>query len=791
MIELWSDASEDFYDHFFTYLKAKFTNEAPVFSDEQKSTNVCIYHETIVALEQVHRILRAIENGSAYTREDFKKAVEKNDEQKTQLIINFYKQLALAENLKYRREFIAFSSNYYFDARIASYIIFLESVDTELLENFSAASLWNEKNFKPDSVFDFISAYKNWLDEGGGMPSLLQEEVDQQNNQARDLKKCVEDLIKSKAKIGVSQFDIKVPTSLKISSEKNDELNLSEFRHFMDLLHGNFRWDDGILLTVNHVHKISNFYYSVSLLIIYKQKKYQSASEVYERYKSYILDMVGIVRVSRIQVINRSAMIQKIYPNKRYIDNLNSDKQKNDFFNNFLKYFLSSIFVLKSIKVADERYKGTFFSYLLNDFKYYQEKIYVEKEKHRLSTVKLTLNRAEFSPYDDVRVLLNEPAFEKFDKYFAIADLPPQAIERLKILEFLYVEQGLHKTSNSFLIADIIKVERFMTRLMYNRQWKLIGSIDNRSDFEKKPKFSKLPILLKQLILIREMECFYNPRRYQNIHYSEAIFTLKRLEGKLSSKLDISEIGELESTLWSFTDKYLKPIIDREKSIASKAAKQAGTIQKYLYSIIEDDMVALRFIFNSRYIKNELEANVFRDMFTDFIENLKRRYTGGARLIGQVGIYIPSEIEHSVDVVLFFKAKENITLEYRDLQIAVKDYWENYVDNKYNQIQEFNKKRGKKYSGNKTNPFAILKDKSLAAESRDLFFNNNPLNQEVIFLYPNMKQTRKLIEELSRLYAYYPLLLSSSLVEQYSDRKHLVILGRKRTKQTTDRVKNI
>jgi len=779
MIELWADTSEEFYDHFFTYLKAKFTNEAPVLSDEQKSTNVCIYHETIVALEKVHRVLRAIENGSAYTREDFKKAVEKNDEQKIQLIIKFYKQLALAEDLKYGREFMAFSSNYYFDTRIANYIIFLGSVDTELLANFKSESWWNGKTYKPDSVFDFISAYKNWVLDGGGMTSQLQEEVSCKNNQVEELRRCVEDLIKSKVKIGVSQFDIIVPTRLEEKSEKNDELNLSEFRRFMDLLHENFRWDDGILLTVDHVHKISTFYHTVSLLVIYKQSVYRSESEVYDQYRTSAVDMVGLVRFPKIQIINRKAMVQKIYPGKRYIDNLNSEKQKDDFFNNFLKYFVSSIFVLNSSKVTDERDKGTPFSYLLNDFKYYQEKIFLEKEKRTL-IVKPTLNRVEFSPYDDLRVLLNEPAFEKFDKYFAIADLPPQAIERLKILKFLYVEQGLHKPSNSSLIADIIKVECFMTRLMYNRQWKLMGSVDNRSDFEKKPKFSKLPTLLKQLILIREMECFHNPMCYQNIHYSDAIFVLKRLKCELSSKLEISETEAIESILCSFAEEYLKPIIDKEKVIASNAAKRVGIIQKYLDSIIEDDTLAVRFRFSISDIDNEQEANVFREMFTDFIENLKRRYTGEARLIGQVGVYIPSSVGHSVDVVLFFKAKETNKLRYQDVQIAVKNYWENYVNNKYKQIQKFNVRNGKKYSGNKTNPFEILKGKTLIAVSREILFGHNSLSQDFFILYPKKKHTRKLIEELSRLYAYYFLIIRGSLIVRYSDRKHLLILGRKR-----------
>jgi hypothetical protein len=49
------------------------------------------------------------------------------------------------------------------------------------------------------------------------------------------------------------------------------------------------------------------------------------------------------------------------------------------------------------------------------------------------------------------------------------------------------------------------------------------------------------------------------------------------------------------------------------------------------------------------------EAKLFNDMFTDYSNNLKRRYTAGFRLTGQVGIYIPHRQEHYIDATLIFK----------------------------------------------------------------------------------------------------------------------------------------
>lgn len=94
------------------------------FSVIQKNTAISIYHETIVALEGVHEVLRKIENGSAPTREDYENSIKNEDETRSLAISNFYKKLALVD----QGEFDAFQNfrrHYYFDTTISKYSVFL------------------------------------------------------------------------------------------------------------------------------------------------------------------------------------------------------------------------------------------------------------------------------------------------------------------------------------------------------------------------------------------------------------------------------------------------------------------------------------------------------------------------------------------------------------------------------------------------------------------------------------------------------------------------------------------
>ena len=91
--KLWVGSSDEFFQGLFTYLKNKFQIKMTTFSVIQKNTAISIYHETIVALEGVHEVLRKIENGSAPTREDYENSIKNEDETRSLAISNFYKKL--------------------------------------------------------------------------------------------------------------------------------------------------------------------------------------------------------------------------------------------------------------------------------------------------------------------------------------------------------------------------------------------------------------------------------------------------------------------------------------------------------------------------------------------------------------------------------------------------------------------------------------------------------------------------------------------------------------------------
>ena len=76
MRKLWSGTDEVFFQNLFAYLKRKFPYRLSAMELMQKDTRVNIYHETIVALEQIHEVLRNIGDGSAPDQDDYENAVK-------------------------------------------------------------------------------------------------------------------------------------------------------------------------------------------------------------------------------------------------------------------------------------------------------------------------------------------------------------------------------------------------------------------------------------------------------------------------------------------------------------------------------------------------------------------------------------------------------------------------------------------------------------------------------------------------------------------------------------------
>ena len=147
MKKQWAGSDEVFFQNLFAYLKAKFPYRLSAASAGQNNTGLTIYKETIVALEQIHEVLRKIENGSAPNRDDYEDAVQKNNEDKIQEIIDFYKKLALVQQLDAKTAFSNFYQSYYWDPLIAGYSHFLDK-HSEPYEQFSSSATWNQKTFK-------------------------------------------------------------------------------------------------------------------------------------------------------------------------------------------------------------------------------------------------------------------------------------------------------------------------------------------------------------------------------------------------------------------------------------------------------------------------------------------------------------------------------------------------------------------------------------------------------------------------------------------------------------------
>ena len=93
VMKLWWGNDDEFFEQMFAYLKEKFSIEVPDEYTLRKNTDVAIYHETIVTLENVHKVLGKIENGSFYKRTDYENAKKVDDKKKIQEITDFYQGL--------------------------------------------------------------------------------------------------------------------------------------------------------------------------------------------------------------------------------------------------------------------------------------------------------------------------------------------------------------------------------------------------------------------------------------------------------------------------------------------------------------------------------------------------------------------------------------------------------------------------------------------------------------------------------------------------------------------------
>lgn len=815
MDKLWVGSSDEFFQGLFTYLKNKFQIKMTAFSAMQKNTAISIYHETIVALEGVHEVLRKIENGSAPTREDYENSIKNEDETRSLAISDFYKKLALVD----QGEFDAFQNfrrHYYFDTAIRNYSVFLNeysrNLGAERGEYFKVSSLWPQKNFDADKLFNFIESYQ-------AQSSLrlignqdIQDDIATQNRLYKSVMQDYDDLVSRVKNIGVSVIDIFLPSNLRMYEEHSELLSPKGLMTVISHLEEAFKYNDGILLTINHAHIINNNNFVLSYILIYKANIYKTSEAVCELIRNEVQWIIGKMYIDMVKVINRGEMLKRIFPEESFTGKFTSNKQKNAFRNKFLRYFLSSIFLMKFDKGEELEHQEMIKKVNLNKSIFYKEKIYLnnsEQEKpFEASKEKSKQTQQKVVPHF-LDELIGEIELEKFDKYFNSRGLPTNEDHKIQLIHFLCKQQDITNVSEE-LIDNLIRIESFLSRLSCGPVYDFADGY-NIKGFQASPKLMKLSFLFQQFLLVSEIEFINRRVRLPRDLNLKAISFIKQYDRFFASEYEVYNTSHLRRDLEKYRNDALQPLAKQEQQRINTASKKIASIQSYLSQVLETDVVVLRFIFTCS-VSRLKQAKMLDDMFRDYIDNLKRRYTEGFRLEGHIGVYIPHRREHYIDTTLFFKTKKNVSTEDVDvLRKVLRDYWTQYVVNKQKQINSFNEKhpqndkrlsflkaslplrfsesdlKAEKWEAlnfckNILNPFSGLKCNRLTARSLPVVKTENSLNHDYVEVFQGQRTKCKLlIEKISLYYAYGPMILVQLDEYELLPRKSCLILGRIRS----------
>lgn len=778
MKKQWVGSDEVFFQNLFAYLKEKFPYKLSAMVPGQNNTGLAIYKETIVALEQIHEVLRKIENGSAPNRNDYEDAVQKDKKDKVQEIIDFYKKLALVQQMDAKIAFSNFCRSYYWDPLIAGYSHFLDQ-QRGLYEEFSSSATWNQKSFKKDVVFDFVEAYQASVLQIEELPKLLRVELKLYDREYKRLMADFDELVDRNLKIGVSVFDVILPGSL-LSGGSTKATSSPSFLSNVDMyLQDDFKANDAILMQLNHTNKITNNSFIVSYLLVYKSTIYQNHQQVMEFVSSAVDEAVGFIYSHKVKVLNRESMLKKIFPNDVFVGELTSKSKKQAFRNGFLKYFLSSMFLLNLGKDSLFKGQGSLTGHGFNKYKFYREKIYLERGQDQNKRIP----KAEPKPKNTAEYLselvIEGDHLKKINQYFSFNDLHPTVVKQIEILRYLYLQQSVTSVSHDVL-EDLIRIEVFLARLM-NTPVFAFERIIEIEKFEKSPKFSKLSPLFRQFALISHMDCWKDKRILPVELSAKSIHFIRRKRDFFATDYSISDLDLLKNQLNTYQVTMLKSAFKNEAVLCGNAVHNEKRVQAYLETVLNQDVSVIRCIFRCGNQVDQDKSKIFDDMFREYTENLKRRKTHGVRLIGQVGVYVPYSKEHYIDATLFFEMKNNDAMDGDDLRNAVIKYWESYVDHKWDQLQTYNKKRENPDSENLTNPFEVFKMETLSATCASIVKTENLLNSEYLRISPKQKKSKKmLIESVSKFYSYCPLILVDELDLENSPRKQLLILGRNR-----------
>ena len=784
----WLGDSEDFYSKLFAYLKRKFPYRfKAVQLVGQNTTDVSIYHETIVALEQVHEVIRKIANRSAPTRDEYETAAKKNNVEnveQAQSIIDFYQKLVGVTTPELDDAYKIFYRNYYWDSLLAHYVKFIEE-HPALYEKFLSSRNSKKNTLDVDSFFSFIEAYQAAVDlkEGEISPSLKQD-IQDQNDAYERLVADYDELARGGTQVGVSVFDIVLPSTLNPYVTSDEFLPINFFFKVVRDLEDAFRHDDSVLMQVRHVHIAQKDKYVVSYLVLYKASLHRTSQHFIKWCESILLQMWGQHSFDRyIRIFDHEAFIKALYPNNIFVGKLTA-KQQYTFRNTFLKYFFSSIFLFRMDKDSNFENAEDLKGLVLNSHQFWKEKIYIDdvKQERDSSTKKAVSNTIPEYLSD----LLDEFDIDKIDKYFSRKNLAHQAHDRLKLLEYLYRQQSIHSIKPN-LLEDLMRIETFLTRLNYGSVFEYSAN-SSANKFQKSPRMSKLSPLLQQFSLVSQISCLISEKDSRIELRTQAVRFTHQFLDFFNEDYLLSNLDELRQHLNEYRRDELKPNLKEEAARLKKVESTKASIQNYLEKILRKDVIVMRFIFNCSRVRN---GALFDEMFRDYIENLKRRNTAGTRLIGHVGVYIPNKKDHYIDATLFFEFNEQKEIEFKQLKEEVINYWEKYASIKAVQIEDFNKRHGQP---NKVihNPFDEYVGRALSAISVPIVKTENLLNDTYIEVRQGQNKVIKLlIECMTKFYAYCPVVLTSMEDFKYLPRKNYLILGRIRTKNTQKREKDL
>lgn len=764
---------EEFFQGVFTYLKAKFRLRFDGMSGMQKFNDLYIYHETILVLESLHGALIKIENGSAPTRSDYNKAKAESDLEAQSRIIEFYKRLMLVDEIQHD-VFFKFSENYIFDSLVSNYRVYYFDQSEKLsTESFD----WKVETFQADTVFKYVEQYEREVKEGKwGHSQLIKNDEIQQNFIHTQLMDDYDYLVQKNIQIGSSVIEIELPSKLLMVEAAKDSWTGDLLAKVIQLLQRYFENDNAILMYINHSHIVRYGTINLSYLIIYRSTVYNHKL-LYQRIYSQVLAIVGEVLSSKVSVINHAAMLDKIFPNEKFVGELSSKKERKAFSDKFLKYFLCSTFLINLDRNDELSIQEDLKGLVLNKGMCFKDKVEnLNKSKEKAD---LRCKPSKPSPlYLDG--LLKKIDSSEINNYFTTKELPIEDGKWLQVIHLLYRQQPI--VDVDVYVQEMMHIESFLIRLDRTIVYEF-NKANNSDSFLRSPTFNKLSFLFRQFILLSLFYCCKNSNNLSEklstehaYRFLNHFFDRFQYQGYFCNETRRLKIDLRKEQL------RLQESIKKERKRFIKADEKVDTIKSYLKQVFGDkDVLVCRFIFKCG-VKDKDGAEHFDAMFRDYIENLKRRRTATMYLDGHVAVYIPNTQEHYIDATLIFRVDKKLG-EGSNLLDEVKDYWVNYVQYKHHQILTYNKKHHKETMQGVTNPFGFFSDSNLIAEPVSVVFSESELDFPSVILYSGQRKKQNLfIDYASAYYAHCPMILVKQLEYKMLTRKNFLILGRAKRK---------